>query len=304
MTEARRAALLYNPVSGDGRAAALTSLAAERLQAQGFEIRRLETRRAGHGVELVRDCAKDIDLLVVAGGDGTCREACVGLGGEGARVEIVLLPCGNANVVARELGLPLDPHPALDALERGQPRAVDVGDLDGDLFLAMVGTGWDARTVDHLARLRATRFGRAWYALWADSLWLFAGLRALFVRPRIRTRILVDGHPLPGTYPAAVVANFSCYGKGWAAVPQADATSGKLHYQARKRAGPLWVAWQLLAAFRKRQLPAFVSDYGEGSCIELRADRPFPVQVDGDAHEPRDAIRVQVRPAAARFRVF
>lgn len=299
----QRAAIIYNPVSGAGRAEALALRAEERLQGAGATVVRLPTQGPGQAEPLARAHAADIDLLVVAGGDGSIREALSGLGEQSARVEVAVLPCGNANVVARELGIPLDPEAALALLTEGRSQPVDLARADGELFLAMVGVGWDARTVRHLSRLRATRFGRFWYRLWADSVYVLAGLLALFVRPGGRLRVLADGADAGRRYCAAVVANFRCYGKGWAMVTDARCDSGRLHYQARKRAGFLFVAWQLLSAMWRRPLPAFVSDGGAGRCVELSADRPFAVQIDGDAREPRSHLRVDVYPAAARFRV-
>ncbi len=301
----KRAALLYNPVSGTGRAGAAATRAEAALRAAGWQVERLETTRPGHAETLARDCAASIDRLVVAGGDGSIREALTGLGEEARRVAVAVVPCGNANVVARELGIPLDPAAALALLEAdaedSEVRRVDLARANGSLFLAMVGLGWDARTVHGLARLRQTRVGAAWYRLWADSLWFVAGLLALFVWRRERLQLEVDGVALPRHYCAAVLANFRCYGKGWSMVPDARPDSGALHYQARKRFGVPFVVCQLLAAVFARRTPAFVSDHGAGRRIRVQATRNFGVQIDGDpAGTTRDLV-VEIEPAAACF---
>ena len=75
-------------------------------------------------IEAISD---EVDLLVVVGGDGTIREAVAGLGAALTHVKLGIVPMGHANVVARELGIPLAPGPAIDALLNGVSVRVDVG---------------------------------------------------------------------------------------------------------------------------------------------------------------------------------
>ncbi len=296
----RRAAVVYNPVAGAGRAQALAEQAARILEEDGYTVERLATPGPGGAEALAREHAHAIDLLVVAGGDGSIREAIAGLGPESRRVLVAVLPCGNANVVARELRVPLQPDAALALLRGGEPRPIDLAYLNDELFLAIVGIGWDARTVHWLARLRRTRLGSFWYRVWADSVYFFAGLLALFARSPAGLRIIADGRPAPRPYRTAFLANFRCYGKGWAMVPDADCASGLIHYQARKRAGFWFIAWQLVAAMLRKRTPAFISDYAHGGEIVVESDRPFPVQVDGDDRGVMTRIAIRVEPGAAR----
>lgn len=298
-----RAAIVFNPIAGSGYATRQAERAAELLRSDGWQVELLATKGPGDAEPLARSVAQRVDLLVVAGGDGSIREAIAGLGPEARRVEIAILPCGNANVVARELNVPRDAEGSLRVLREGAPRTIDLGRAGEHLFLAMVGIGWDARTVRILSRLRRTRIGGWWYRLWADSAYLFAGLAALFVRRRDRFEIVVDGRPSPQRYCAALIANFRCYGKGWAMVPDAGCASGRLHFQARKRFGAPFVAWQLIAAMLQRRVPRFISDHDAGTEVVVRAERPFLVQADGDEHPATAELVVRVEPGAARVRV-
>jgi diacylglycerol kinase family enzyme len=264
-----------------------------------YDVQLLATSGPGEAEPLANSVRDEIDLLVVAGGDGTIREAISGLGDESRRVQVGVLPCGNANVVARELQIPLTEDAALDVLREGRARQIDVGRIGSELFLAMVGIGWDARTVQHLSRLRASRLGGWWYRVWADSAYFLAGLAALWKWRSDRLTIRAAGETLARPYCATVVANFRCYGKGWTMVPDADASSGFLHYQARKRFGALFVAWQLIAAMLARRVPRFISDHGRATRITVRAERAFAVQVDGDFRAATTEVEISVEPGAA-----
>lgn len=297
----RRAAILFNPVAGTGRAQHAAERAEEILAAAGWTVERVATPGPGGAEDLARQRASQIELLVVAGGDGSIREAIAGLGEESRRVPVAVLPCGNANVVARELGVPLRLEKALELLRSGEAKPIDLGRVNGALFLAMVGIGWDARTVHNLSRLRRSRLGRLWYRLWADSAYLMAGLAALLVWRRDRLRLTVDGQTRPLAYCAALIANFRCYGKGWTMVPDADCASGLLHFQARKRFGFPFVAWQLVAALLRRKTARFISDHGDGQVVVVEADRPFRVQIDGDDRGTFERLEIEVAPAAAQI---
>jgi YegS/Rv2252/BmrU family lipid kinase len=101
------------------------------------------TREPGHATELAREAVvAQADLVIAVGGDGTVNEVARGLLGSHAALGIV--PVGSGNGLARALRLPLRPGRALAALENGVRRSIDVGRLNGGLFLNVAGTGFDA----------------------------------------------------------------------------------------------------------------------------------------------------------------
>ena len=71
--------------------------------------------------------AKKVELIVVIAGDGTLREVSTGLSRVASDIPIGFVPTGNANVVARELKIPLQPGPAIDLLAEGKVRQLDIG---------------------------------------------------------------------------------------------------------------------------------------------------------------------------------
>jgi diacylglycerol kinase family enzyme len=278
----RRAFVVYNPLAGAGRARDVARRAVARLSAAGYEAALRPTRPEGGARAVAREVADEADLLAVAGGDGTLREAIEGLGPARERVHVGLLPFGNANVVAHELAIPVDPDAAIENLVAGAPTAMDLGTIDGGLFLAVVGIGWDALAVKHLEEVRGSAPGRAWYRWWADGVYVLAGMRAFLHVDPPSFRLTVDGERRERPYFGAFVSNVRTYAKGWSVTPGASHASGALDYQGRKRALFPWVAWHLCAAALKKHTPAFISDYGQGTSILLESGEPVPVQVDGD----------------------
>ena len=72
--------------------------------------------------ELSSRAAAQADLIILIGGDGTLRELVSGLQKYESRPEIAFIPMGNANVVARELNIPLNPLKALHLLDNSATR--------------------------------------------------------------------------------------------------------------------------------------------------------------------------------------
>jgi len=147
---------ILNPRAGV--AAQRTREAVERGRPSWKDYAVYLTREAGHATALAREAVTaGADLVLAIGGDGTANEVAQGLLGSPAALGIV--PVGSGNGLARALRIPLRPEPALAALESGARRRMDVGFLNGRLFLNVAGVGFDA-VVGHAFHERGKRGGR------------------------------------------------------------------------------------------------------------------------------------------------
>lgn len=80
-----------------------------------------------------RALAEGCQALVVGGGDGTVRTAAMTL--LGTDVPLGILPLGTLNRLARDLKIPFEVHAAAATLANGRVQAIDVGDVNGRIFL-------------------------------------------------------------------------------------------------------------------------------------------------------------------------
>lgn len=138
------------------------------LSGSGIKVQLLRTERGGHATELAREAARQPGQVVVAaGGDGTIAEVAAGLAGNVARLGVI--PLGTANVLARELGLPVAPDAVARALAFGRTRALWPGiatsPTDTRLFVQMLGVGLDAQVVHRLPWRLKRVLGRGAYVL-------------------------------------------------------------------------------------------------------------------------------------------
>ncbi len=262
-----------------------------------------KTRFAGHAQhELAPALARDTDMIVVIGGDGTLREVAAGLIRAGAAIPVGFIPTGNANVVARDQGIPLQPDPAISLLTIGRVKSLDVGTLrthpqaeDSVLFLAMVEIGFGARIVELTHRLRSGRL-KTLYRRWGDPVYVLAALRALASPAETSFQLCQDGLLLPGRFKAAIMANTRCYAKGWAMAPHAHMDDGCLDLVARRRTGPGILLRTFHAAARRTRPPQAFTRYHQGQWFRLQSGTPFTVQMDGDPLPAANWLEISVLP--------
>ena len=158
----------------------------------------LETSLADSGEELARSAvAAGVDVVIASGGDGTITACVAGVAGTG--VPLGVLPCGTGNLLARNLGLPLDLNAALVVALAGDDRLLDVGEANGQTFVVMAGLGFDAVMLAGTSELLKKHAGWLAYAL--------SGLRHLWDRPTRMTIKADDGPPLDRSASGVIIGN-------------------------------------------------------------------------------------------------
>ncbi|WP_101297114.1 diacylglycerol/lipid kinase family protein [Halegenticoccus soli] len=101
----------------------------------GYRIEKTEAE--AHAVELAKAAAaENVELLAVAGGDGTIHEVVQGLVEAEALGDVTLgvIPVGTANLFATNIGI-RSIEQGFDALETGERRRIDVGMAKGEPFV-------------------------------------------------------------------------------------------------------------------------------------------------------------------------
>jgi diacylglycerol kinase family enzyme len=131
---ARSLGLVVNRKSGAALGADPLPRLLELLKERGAEPAATEEAAAADVVPAIeRVVASGVDRLVLFGGDGTIAAAAGALVGK--PIELALIPGGTMNLLAQNLCVPLDPARALDAAVNGHAREIDVGDVNGHVFL-------------------------------------------------------------------------------------------------------------------------------------------------------------------------
>ncbi|MYZ48185.1 diacylglycerol/lipid kinase family protein [Propylenella binzhouense] len=180
--DVRSVALVVNEKAGATAGISRRDLAALFREA-GFAPRIMEGADAAECLAAARSAGAD--AIAVLGGDGTVSHAAQALAGTG--IPLAILPGGTANLLARDIGMPLDLASAVAALAAAVPLAIDLGEVNGRIFVSKCTIGLAATFSEIRRRLKARIGARSWAGLAAAFLLLFR--RA----PRLRVRVNVDG---------------------------------------------------------------------------------------------------------------
>ena len=135
-------------------------------------------------------CDSGAETVVVVGGDGTV--ACAAQLLAGTKTALGIIPSGTMNLLARDVGLPIDDlAAAVGVIVNGHPRAIDVGDVNGHVFLCGSMTGLPTR----LARFREASRGNSIVATITKL--LRPVLRVLAHNRPMRLALEIDGARRP-----------------------------------------------------------------------------------------------------------
>ncbi len=285
------AVIIGNPNSGRGGDRERLKRYAEMLRSGGFgDVEVWNTERPDHATELAAIAG---DRLVVAGGgDGTVNEVVNGLSKEAT---LGIIPLGTANVLARELGLPLKPEEACDRIVSGEAGRIDVGvatDHRGRerRFACMAGIGFDAHVVNEVTP-RLKRYLKALaFPLAAFKVYLEGDLPTLHIVHEGKTY----------TTQFAIVANGQYYGGDFRTADDAALTTGELEVVLVDHVSKLLRADVLTSILAKKPLDRSMRSFAASG--ELRARSPgaqVPVQLDGEIWG-RLPMTFRIEPAALK----
>ncbi len=108
---------------------------------EGYEVNVHTTQEREDATNVVRDQAKDYDLVVCSGGDGTLDEAVTGMMQSEVKRPLGYIPAGSTNDFANSLEIPKDMIQAARTAVSGTPFSSDVGEFNGDYFIYVAAFG-------------------------------------------------------------------------------------------------------------------------------------------------------------------
>jgi YegS/Rv2252/BmrU family lipid kinase len=290
----KKGTLIYNPVAGRRPAEREREVrkAAGVLLEAGVEIELAPTTRPVMAQELAQAAAASgADVVLACGGDGTINEVINGLAP--SPIPLGILPGGTANILARELGLPLNPVRAARELTHWTPRRIALGRARWQeaqaappagepatraccrYYISVAGIGYDAEIVYKLSAWLKKEFGVAGYVMEA--------LRQLVCYPFPRFSCRLDGHERQGTF--AVIHRTRLYA-GWLHLaPTADLFLPRFavcSFPSRSRLRYLLYALAVLARQHLRLSGVSLDHCTKAVCTPIDASETIRFELDGE----------------------
>lgn len=239
----------------------------------------LSTTPEDPGHEMARTAIESkFDVVLVAGGDGTVRVVC----GEfaGSDIPLLIVPAGTGNLLARNVGIPLDYDRALRLLAEGRAAPMDVvkytsndENFGTQYSVVMSGMGIDAAIMEDTDEDLKKQIGSLAY--------FAAGLQHLKVNPLQATMRLDDGEPQRVRASFIGVGNVGAIQGGLTVIPEASASDGIMDIMLADPKQPSDVAKMAGALLTNAESIPHITRH-TAAHLDLELDEPSLFQIDGD----------------------
>jgi diacylglycerol kinase (ATP) len=242
--------------------------------------------------------AERVDLVLGAGGDGTVRVICDRLAGTG--IPFGLIPAGTGNLLAKNIGIPLDEAAALNVAFDGVDKPIDlvrisVDDGPAEHFAVMAGIGIDAVIMEGTNPDLKRAVGSAAY---------FVSAAKNANHPPLHATVRMDREPpLRRRAHVLVIGNVGVVTGNIAIFPEARPDDGKLDVVVASPRGPKDWARLITKVVARRNREDDQLDRLTGRRVRISVDPPDSYQLDGDTIGVCRAITAEVAPGALVLRV-
>ena len=286
-------AVLLNHTSGPGQDDGIAAQIESRFRAAGTQVHVHVVEGGDNLVEAARNLLREKpQRLVAAGGDGTVSAVASVLAGSG--VPLAVLPLGTLNHFARDLGIPDDLDAAVRVALGDKLREIDVGEVNGRIFVNNSSVGLYPAMVRRRERQR--RLGRGkWHAM------LWAGYNALRAHPFLDLLLEVRGAEHRRRTPFLFIGNNVYRMQGFDIGVRERLDAGVLSLYLAHRTGRLGLLRLALRALLGRLYDG--DDFEAATTGHLRIDarhKRLLVSRDGEVEPMELPLDYRIRPHALR----
>lgn len=253
---------------------------------------------ASEGTEIVRlvrrALSSDARAVVAGGGDGTVSAVASQL--IGTRLALGVLPLGTLNHFAKDLGVPLNLEDAARTVCEGREVRVDVGEVNGQVFINNSGLGLYPRIVRRREKLQERLGSGKWPAFFQ------AALTVLRRYPFLNVRLSADGHEIARKTPFVMIGNNEYQMESFQLGARSCLDAGHLSLYVAHRTGRLGLLWLAVRALfgRIRQAKDFDALCAQEIWIETRRPKRLHVATDGEVNVMTTPLHYRVLPGALR----
>jgi diacylglycerol kinase family enzyme len=204
-------------------------------------------------------------------------------------------PAGTFNHFAKDMGIPLDLDQAIATIGRGQVREVDVGEVNGRIFLNNSSIGLYPSAVAQREELRHRHGGGKWPAMLTACVDVFRRY------PLLSVTLQAEGRAVPVTTPFIFVGNNRYEMSLFALGTRTSLEGGELSLYLARNGG----RWGLLRLAGRALLGRLEQDRDFHTVLLPRLEihsrrRALRVSLDGEVLLMTSPIRYSLRPRALR----
>lgn len=290
----KRVLIILNPCAGTKQANKFFVEIIQVFCEAGFETVVRTTQASGDGTVIAREQAKDFDLLVCIGGDGTFNEVIAGLLESGAQVPVGYIPAGSTNDFASSMGLSKDVVQAARDIAYGKPKTLDVGCFNGRYFSYVASFGAFTQASYEAPQSIKNMLGHMAYIL--------EGIKDIpSIRP-LKVWLKMEQGVYGGEYLFGAICNSTSVG-GILTLSDdlVDMNDGKFEVLLIKSPSNILELNQILLALTTQNFNSPMISFFSSSKMEITADPAMPWTLDGEYQEGAESITVENIHGAIRL---
>ena len=252
----------------------------------GFDVTVHITQCQGDAKKAVCQRAKEMDIVVCCGGDGTFNETVAGVISSGVGVPVGYIPAGSTNDFASSLGLSMDPVKAAKRIVAGSPEAFDVGSFNGRHFTYVASFGAFTKTSYTTPQDVKNALGHTAYIL--------GGIQELSqLRNKVHLKLELDGETVEDDFIFGAICNSTSVGGILTLDPkQVDMADGLFEVLLVRFPKDLVEVTECIQAVQKQTYNCKMMTFRSTSSVRITADPKMAWTLDGEMEPGSGQIEV------------
>jgi diacylglycerol kinase (ATP) len=276
--------LIYNPTAGPWDMTRTLKRLAEYMHKYDWDVDLVQTEQPGDAAQYAHRAVEDgMDIVLVAGGDGTINEAVNGL--VGSPTALGIIPAGTGNILAHQLRMPilsfatpLYVRDVGEALCKSRVQRVDAGVVNERYFVCWAGLGLDAEITAYMEP-------RPRYAKRLRTLpYIIAGFTVAAEFRGVRSRIVIEGRTFRTRALMVLASNIQLYAAFFTIAPRARMDDGLLDIFVFKGLGFSYVLRHLMLLFSGRHQHDPKVMHALARTMTVQTAPSVAVHLDGDPY--------------------
>ena len=252
----------------------------------GYDVHVHITDGRADGEQVVAQRAKDMDLVVCCGGDGTFNETVSGVLKSGEKVPIGYIPAGSTNDFAVSLGLKSNPVEAAKQIMEGTETAYDVGCFGGRYFTYVSSFGIFTKASYATPQSLKNSLGHAAY--------LLEGIQELSQLKKLAVRMELEGEVLEGEYLFGAISNSTSLGGVMKLDPsQVDMADGLFEVLLVRMPKDLLELSECITAIQKQTYNCKIMTFRTAKKVTVYAAETMDWTLDGEREPGHAQVEVE-----------
>lgn len=277
---------VMNPYAGMRRASRYLADIIALFNRADFQVITHMTGYQGEGAKVVERLAKDVDLVVCCGGDGTFNETVSGLMSSGVDIPVGYIPAGSTNDFANSLGLSSNIMQAARDIVDGEPMPYDVGRFGDRYFSYVASFGAFTRATYTTPQNVKNALGHTAY--------LLEGINELSQIRKEHVRMEIDGQVVEDDFLFGAISNSTSLGGILTLDPkQVDMADGKMEIILVRGPQNLMEIPECIQAVQSQKYNCSMITFRTARHVKIYADPLMAWTLDGEREDGHLEVEVE-----------